>query len=104
MVDIQTANISVPGSNPASPKVENSEDRQGLGVQYCKITDLRGQKKGKIWWLIGLALHILNCRGSSSGIESGITHIDLRSSNQNRYTRRHTVLSNHRATKTSHLR
>ena len=48
MVDIQTANISVPGSNPASPKVENSEDRQGLGVQYCKITDLRGQKKGKI--------------------------------------------------------
>ena len=42
LVALQTAEAVVPGSNPASLTVENSEDRQSHCV-YCKISGQRGR-------------------------------------------------------------
>ena len=42
MVALQTAEAVVPGSNPASLTVENSEDRQSH-CEYCKISGQRGR-------------------------------------------------------------
>ena len=41
-VALQTTEAVVPGSNPASLTVENSEDRQSHCV-YCKISGQRGR-------------------------------------------------------------
>ena len=44
MAALQTTEAVVPGSNPASLTVKNSEDRQ-IHCVYCKISGAEGPKK-----------------------------------------------------------
>ena len=67
MVALQTTEAVVPGSNPASLTVENSEDRQSHCV-YCKISGREGdlplrpkkrfKKKIYIYWPYLALMHV----------------------------------------------
>ena len=81
LVALQTTEAVVPGSNPASLTVKNSEDRQSHCV-YCtnlwaeRKTSPRGKKKKYLKQYVRTIKFKLCCRKSASRIKFKVLHFN----------------------------